>query len=341
MTIIPAFPLGRVLEKTRCESVEFPYLLANHAPMVLVALDRMGASPERLDEWYEIYRVANQLVPAPPAVAPIERARWDAALGDRTRESDYRAYFIAEVERLGTDAAIRHYLPRLIQGVAGSALHPLMRLAYAVPNSDTKEVGTALGYWATCYLPLPGPTGIEPDTDDPAAILAAMNDVAGAHDYVPETDLLWHNIREVAALPDFPPVIDRLRIDEATPKRMAETALALFASTMDFSALHAVTGLHWARLVAPHLDDPLPLYRAFWQVIATLVPKIGFPALPTAEALQAMREMRVPDWPEIRATAVASNDEHDISLVFSALQEQLVWGDPLYRVVAARRVRLI
>lgn len=341
MTIAPEFPLDKVLDKARRDSVEFPYLLANHVPMVLIALDRMGASPERLDEWYTTYRRTNKLVVAPPPVARIDAERWDAALGDRTRETDYRLYFIGEVERLGIDAAIRHYLPRLTQGVAGSALHPLMRLAYAVLKDDPQEAGTALGYWSACYLPLPGSTGTAPETDDPAAVLAAMDGVAGVHDYSSETDLLWHNIRAVAALPDFAPVVDRLRIDAETPKRMAQTALAVFAATMDFSALHAVTGLHWVRLVAPHVDDALPLYRAFWQVIAALVPKIGFPALPSAEALQAMRETPAPDWPEIRAAAIASNDEHDVSLIFSASQEELVWGDPLYRVVAARRVRLI
>ena len=341
MTTQTAVSLDLVLEKARRDSVEFPYLLANHVPMVLVALDRMGASPERLDEWYTTYRRTNKLVVAPPPVARIDPKRWDEALGDRTRETDYRVYFIGEVERLGIDAAIRHYLPRLTQGMAGSALHPLMRLAYAVLKNDPKEAGTALGYWAACHLPLPGPTGARAETDDPVAVLAAMDGVAGAHAYKPETDLLWHNIRAVAALPDFAPVIDRLRIDAETPKRMAQTALAVFAATMDFSALHAVTGLHWVRLVAPHVDDPLPLYRAFWQVIAALVPKIGFPALPSAEALQTVRETPAPAWPDIRAAAIASNDEHDVSLVFSASQEELVWHDPLYRVVAARRVRLI
>lgn len=341
MTTETAVSLDFVLDKARRDSVEFPYLLANHVPMVLIALDRMGASPERLDEWYTTYRRAHKLVVAPPPVARIDPAHWDAALGDRKRETDYRHYFNGEVERLGIDAAIRQYLPRLTQGVAGSALHPLMRLAYAVLKNDQKEAGTALGYWAACHLPLPGPTGRAPETDDPAAVLVAMDGVPGAHAYRPETDLLWHNIREVGALPDFAPIIDRLRLDAETPKRMAQTALAVFAVTMDFSALHAVTGLHWVRLVAPHVDDPLPLYRAFWQVIAALVPKIGFPALPSAEALQAIRETPAPDWAEIRAAAIASNDEHDVSLVFSASQEELLWHDPLYRVVAARRVRLI
>lgn len=333
--------LDDVLELARQDSVEFPYLLANHVPMVLIALDRMGASPERLADWYWHYKTDHKLHPPAPPQAAIRRDNWDEALGARGRESDYRAFFIGEVERVGIDGAIRAYVPQMMQGIAGSALHPLMRLAYAVLKNDRIEAGTALGYWAACHLPLPGPTGRPPDTDDPAAVLAAMGDVAGIRTYQPETDLLWHNIREVAALPDFAPVIDRLAMGPETPGKMAETALAVFAATMDFSALHAVTGMHWARLIAPHLDDPLPLYRAFWQVIAALVPKIGFPALPTAEALDAMRATPVPDWPAIRNAAIASHDEHDVSLVFSASQEQEAWGDRLYQVVAARRVGLI
>ncbi|CTQ47422.1 questin oxidase family protein [Roseibium aggregatum] len=333
--------LDTVLEEARKDSVEFPYLLANHAPMVLVALDRMGASPSRIAEWYEAYRDAHKLAPPLPSVEPIDPASWKAALGDRTRESDYRAFFTGEIERLGIDSAIRQYLPHLVQGVAGSALHPLMRLAYAVLKMDEADTGAALGYWAACYLPMPDAGQVEPDTSDPGEILAAVSAVEGIRTYTTETDLLWHNICAVAALPGFVPLIGRLKVDETTPRRMAETSLAVFAATMDFSALHAVTGMHWARLVAAYLDEPLTLYRVFWQVIASLVPKIGFPDLPSEESLQMMREKPAPEWAEIKAAAIASDDEHDVSLVFSASQEEQVWGDPLYRVVAARRVRLI
>ncbi|MGO7309659.1 hypothetical protein ACCS91_38495, partial [Rhizobium ruizarguesonis] len=72
-----------------------------------------------------------------------------------------------------------------------------------------------------------------------------------------------------------------------------------------------------------------PFYRAFWQVIASLVPQIGFPALTPAAALEAVRVRQAPAWPEIKRAAIASDDEPDVSLVFSALQEEEVWKDPL------------
>jgi hypothetical protein len=49
----------------------------------------------------------------------------------------------------------------------------------------------------------------------------------------------------------------------------------------------------------------------------------------------------LPDWPEIAAAAVKSDDEHDLSLTFSAREEWRTYGDRLYQVVAARRVKLI
>jgi hypothetical protein len=333
--------LDALLARALQDSVEFPLFLANHAPMVLVALDRLGAFPERLEEWYETYRAKSGLTRIPDRVAPIDLATWGAALGDRAREADYRSFFAGEVGRLSIAGAVQTYLQRLIQGVAASATHPLMRLAYGILEQDPREVGVALAYWAACYLPLPAATGAAPKTDDPGEVLAAVDAIEGVHDYEPESDLLWHNIRAVGELPGFRPVVDWLAFGDGAPRRMAATSLALFVGTMDFAALHAVTGLHWVRLVSPYLEDKEPLYRAFWQVIAALVPKIGFPSVPSPAELERMRRLEAPPWSAIKAAAIRSDDEHDISLTFSCWQEEEVWNDPLYRVVAARRLALI
>jgi hypothetical protein len=316
-------------------------MLANHLPMVLVAMQRLGASPERLAEFFAVYRDTNHLVPSPPPVAPIERARWSVALGDRKRETDYRSFFDGEVMRLGPRAAIAAYLPTLLPGIAASATHGLMRLAYGVLREDAAEIATALGYWAATYIELGKATGAPPVTDDPVEVLVRMRPVEAYRHIEPELDLLWHFMREVAKRPEFRPLVDWLAIGPDTFRRAVTASLALFAGTMDFCALHALTGCHWLRLIRPVNPAPDLALRHFWQSIAALYPKIGFPDLPSAEMLDELRRAPAPDWPEIAAAAVRSNDEHDLSLVFSAREEWKVYGDRLYQVVAARRLNLI
>ncbi|MCW6506445.1 questin oxidase family protein [Lichenifustis flavocetrariae] len=331
--------LEALLAEARRDSVEFPVALANHGPMALTVLHRLGASDARLQGYFADYRRANGLIPPPPPAAPVERATWADHLGDRSREADYRAFFTREVTTLGIRDAVGRYLPALAPGVAGSALHPLMRLAYGVSRNDPSEVGTALGYWAACFLPLPVATGASPETDDPDEVLARVAAIPGLRK-LPVFDHLWYGIRAAAAEPDFAPAVDWLRIGPGTLARVAATSLALFAGTMDFAALHALTGTHWVRMVATVCPDPL-LLRHFWQTVAALVPAIGFPQLPDSGTLDAWRNLPCPDWNVITEKAVTSADEHDISLVYSASEEQRVYGDRLYQVVAARRMGLI
>ena len=134
--------LDDLLREARHYSAEFPVDLANHGPMALIILDRLGAPDQRLREYFDAYRLANGLVPVPPTIAPIERETWALHLGDRAREGDYRAFFGREVSRLGIRDAVNRYLPTLLPGVAGSALHPLMRLAYGILRNDPAETAT-------------------------------------------------------------------------------------------------------------------------------------------------------------------------------------------------------
>jgi hypothetical protein len=320
------------------DSAEFPPFLANHLPMILVALQRLGATTDRLRAFDRAYRSASSLCPPPPA-GDATGDTWRALRGDRAREGCLRAFFDREIARLGAVETIRLYLPDLAPGIAGSAFHPLMRLAYGVMEADAAEIGIALGFWAATFLVLDetdGP-GI---TADPAEILRRAAALPGLGDAVPESDLVWHNMRAVAAMPAFAGVAGWLIVEDDTLDRMAAASLALFAGTMSFEALHAVTGCHWLRLLRPVAPEMAPLLRHFWTGIAALMPKMGFPVIPPPEQLASWREAPCPDWPAIKAAAIRSDDEHDHSLTFSAFEEWQRTGDRLYRYVAAKQVGL-
>jgi hypothetical protein len=333
----------QLIVKARKDSVEFPPFMANHLPMILVALDRLGAPVDRLESFFSTYRDIHGLVPiGMPESRRIDYHNWRGALGERSYEADFRAFFAEEVERLGSQRAQEHYLPDLAPGVAASALHALMRLAYANVSRDKQEVGIALAYWAATYLPLGDQCGGIPISEEPLDILLGLRSRLTRDPPKPDIDLLWHFMRATAALPEFAPVPGALIVTPKTLPRLRRAALILLASTMTFEALHAVTGCHWLRLLPPHCSAAPQIYAAFWSAIVSVYPKIGMP-LPLDEvAIDAMRHMPlVPDWPEIAAAAIKSDDEHDISLTFSAREEWALTHDRLYQVVAAKRLGLV
>jgi hypothetical protein len=333
--------LERAVAWSRQWSAEFPICLANHLPMVLVALHRIGASDQRLEAYCYIYHEQNGLVPVPERIGEITRDNWREFLGQREREGDYRAFFAGEVARLGATPAALIYLPELMLGMAASATHAFMRMAYATMTDSDEETGVALAYWAATYLSLGASRGTPPSTDDPAEVLAFMSGPAAFRHVEPERDLLWHFMRAVARKPEFAPVVDMLAVGPETHDRVARCSLALYAATLDFCALHAVTGTHWLRLMAPRTPDRATPLRYFWQAIASLAPKIGFPNLPNADELEAWRRARLPDWPEIYRAAVTRDDEHDLSFSFSAGEEFKHYADRLYQYAAAKRLNLV
>ena len=322
------------------DSCEFGPTLANHLPMALIALDRLGASAGRMAQFADNYRLANRLIAPPPRIAAISWDDWTAHLGDRTRQSDYRAFFAAELSKLGAAELQRRALSTLLPGVAASALHALMRLAYANFADTPDDIATALGYWSATYLPLRQGEAAR-DTADPADVLARLRGHSHLLRIEPETDLLWHAMRAVGHDPRFAAELDRFDAHADSLPTVAAAALALFVAADDFCSLHALTSMHWLRLIPPNLIDRGAALRHLWRALAAVYPKMGMPDLPTAEALDELRHAPCPSWGDICAATVASDDEHDISLVFSAREEERVYGDPLYRRVAARRIGLL
>ncbi len=333
--------VAAILEAMPSFGSEFAKTFANHAPMVLTALDRIGGSPERMQEFFDHYNGTKSLFEfGTPSEKPLTAENWHAQIGNRAAEPDLRIFFADEVARLGIDDAVRCCIDRLAPGVGASAFHALMRLAYGLMRRNETDVAVALGYWAATFLEMPEPTGAAAITDDPVEMIAKVAQISSFGE-IPIGELLWHNMRGHAEHPDFEGIVDWLAIDDGTLDKMAAASLAIFASSQHFAALHAVTGVHWLRIVLPYCTTPEVMLRKFWLCISTLIPDMEYPTLPDAETLTKWRTVDAPPWSKIWAVAVASYDEHDISIAYSAYEEERVIGDPLYRVVAARRMGLI
>jgi hypothetical protein len=334
--------LAMIWKDTCRDSVEFPPFMANHLPMILIALERMGATEEQFCTYPSRYRLVTPLVTIDlPSEGRINRDNWNLHLGDRDYELDYRAFFITVTHDLGIEGALATYLDELLPGIAGSAMHALMRLAFAKLSDNVDEVGVALGYWAMAYLTLADLSG-PGNTEDPIEILLRLHDMPDLKETKSTpNDLLWEWMVEAASKPSFSKVGGWLTVTDTTMNRLRQTAAALMATTMTFEALHAVTALHWLRILNLDPKANAIAMRGYWTAVASVYHKIDMPMPLSGEKIEEMRTSNCPEWKEIRAKACASDDEHDISFVFSSGEEFTFTGDRIYQVLAAKRMGLI
>lgn len=340
LPLASAHTLAAMMRGTRGQAVELGNGLSNLLPMTLVALARLGAEPPRLVAFADGFRALHDPEPAPPERRALDEHDWRHHLGQRSQEGAYRQFFAREVACDGWAAAQRLYLPVLVIGIAAGGLAALMRLAYGNLCEDPDEIATALGYWATTFLPLreAGSGSQIAGTDRPTEILDLLRGRDALCHLSPPTGLAWHWMRGVASRPEFPAVVDVLRPAPDLLARVANASLALAAAAPDLEQLSPIEVAHWLRVLEPVWPDPGLAVRYAWQAIAAAYPSMGMPALADARALNALRRRTAPSWPELARLAVQADDERAICFTFSAREEAGFYQEPLYRVLAARRL---
>jgi hypothetical protein len=145
-------------------------------------------------------------------------------------------------------------------------------------------------------------------------------------------------MRQVASHPSFAGVVDWLEVTDDTPSRLTAAAVALYAATDDFTALHGVTASHAIMIVAPYVDDTAALSSWWFQALAAAYVTIGAPRLiDPAQSLAPWLDS-TSTWDELAASATRSDDEHVVKLVYSARELHASSPDLLLHAAAARRV---
>jgi len=112
---------------------------------------------------------------------------------------------------------------------------------------------------------------------------------------------------------------------------LARAAAARYAATRNFTVLHLVTGARAARVLGPWLSRCEAALAPLWHAVAaaSLASRAATapPARPAVESLS---------WPEVRARAIASDDDHVVKLVHAASSQVAFDPDPVW--LAAARV---
>ena len=280
-------------------SAEYGEGLSNHLPMAALALQRLGATPDRVREFTAFYEQRLRLKDAS-----------EAAFSDRLAE---------ELARDGRDAWLHAHVSRLTPGLGSGAFHGIIRTAYAVDSGEETDLPDAITSWVRAYGVIATPLGMPMDD----AFRALQRDDRFAIDFGPGN--IDDRIKRVAAFAPFA----EYRIANPTLPELARIAVSVYLATAKFTALHMVTGCHATRVLQPYLGNHALEHLATALLAAYVT--IGRPSFD-------FEEIDAPDWETLAAIAIASNDDHDLKLVYSCREEEAVYGWGLHTMAAALRL---
>ncbi|WP_226663699.1 questin oxidase family protein [Microbulbifer aggregans] len=301
---------AQLLEAGNRYHVHYGDRLANHLPMVLIALDKLEASPEQLRHAFDRSTPHLQLRPGSP-VEDITDIRVCRHRDDYFPSALH--YYEQQLKQHGIDHCLQQELPALLPSIATAAFHGLIRTAYGIDAGHLEEIAMGLAYWNLEYHPLASSNAQISETAEDVITQVAQK--------FPDVPLAPGNIADhMTSVTGQPGWMDTpIQPKHLSLEDIARVALNAYLGTKDFTLLHGVTGCHALRLLLPYCADKETALRFFWQgmVIAYLStgPKAIQPATPDA----------IPDNPQRQAEmltrALNSDDDHVIKLTYSALEE--------------------
>jgi len=327
--------MEKFLEESFKYSAEYKEQLANHLPMTIIALIKMGASEERIKSFIDFY--SSKLELKDQAEGVIKTHNWKDFLGNHKRNTDYVNFFRDEVKEHGVEKVLKTYLDPLMEGVGGGAFHPLIRVAYGVESGCKREICEGLASWCMAYLFLL-PVGTynssyEKVTD---AFIEITKDP-----YLKNLKVKGSNIftrmEIVGEDRNFKRFSNSLPKREIALEEISLAAIKLYASTNDnFEALHVVTSSHALRVLKPYFLNFDGCLRFYWQAVCAVYITIGSP-----EISEVKKEGLLPEWNIILEKACLSNNDHIIKFAYSCWEEEKCYGGTLYRQCASKKVGLL
>lgn len=315
---------AELLEAASHYHVRYGDRLANHLPMVLIALDKMGAGREQLRRAFnrstpQLER--PQLLPPDPSI-PIEKCRNREALFPTALQ-----YYETQVKQHGIGGCLRRELPPLLPAIATAAFHPLIRTAYGVDARHQEEVAAGLAYWNLEHHTLPANEG--------RMALASKEILPELARRYPLIPLAPGNIADhmFAVTQQHDWMETPIQPEQLSLEDIARVALDAYLGTKDFTLLHGVTGCHAMRLVLPYCPEPETALRFFWGGLAIAYLSTG------------PKDIRVPaktdallNWREIRKKSCRSDNDHAIKLSYSCFHEFNKYGSRKYQYAASLAV---
>lgn len=306
----------------------------NHCPMALVALAKMGASPARLQEFFDRWE-REYALSAPPVDTIVSRREWSRQLGNAAAFGALRLCFLDWITEAGSIPVIAAVLKEVPFAPATQAFHALIRLAYGIEAAHPGEIAAGLAALISSHLPIEARFDESRTAESVEAGFAHV--VRAMGDRVVQGNSITSRLRAVACDVRFrqavlaPPVAVSLLDD------LARATISAYWRSPDFTVLHTVTATHAARILLAQLPDALAeqLLPGLWIALCAAYATVRQPANVETDSPDA-----VVGWNDVCRMAVASNDDHVIKFAYTCLCEDRHLASPLYLASAARLARL-
>ncbi|WP_215727457.1 questin oxidase family protein, partial [Aliivibrio fischeri] len=317
------FMLNQLLERAQCYDIETKVEgITNHLPMALIALDRLGATPERLDEYFLSY--SEKLKPFQYSVYDQD-FNWLEHLGDKDKFNVYLSFYSDQISLFGIKLALGKYINRLIQGCAASAFHALIRLSYGIIQENHKEIAFGLAHMSSHFMPLPVPMQV--NTKPESVINHALRAFSK---YVAVGDSVTKRITDISTKPEYSSV--NYYPAGLTLRACSKLFSKLYLQSHDFTVLHTVTSCHAMRVLLPYIDDKDTALKSYWSasLVAILsIKDLKFNLIIKGEYLGNL---------DVQAV-INSNDDHTIKLVFSCIEEYKHYNDVNYLKILSSKLK--
>jgi hypothetical protein len=327
--------LHRLLDEAAHFPPEYERGLSNHLPMALAAQAGLGASEAQMRRFFAHYSGHFKDTPARLATEARPLAAWPDHRGHFEDFERLRATFAEAIAREGREAALRTALPHLVDGVGAAAFHGLIRTAHGFISRHDGELAMGLAYWAARWMPLAPPAVCGVAFDSVAEWLDALDAL------VLSCDSGWHSPARTISRRMQEAVHTQAyqRLAGCAPAGavlvdLAHAAAERYARTGNFTVLHMVTATQAALTLAEFVPSDAAALAPLWLAVAAA-------SLASRVATMPASELATPEleWPEVRALALASDDDHVIKLVHALLVRHEGAPDPVWLRAARRALR--
>jgi hypothetical protein len=300
--------------------------LTNHLPMALLSLQSLDSSLEHMNLFFGKYskKLSKSKI---DSANRINGKNWEIYLGNSTYLGDYLSFFESEISQLKFSEVIEKYLSTLAKSPLSAAFHCVIRVSYVLKFKKINDLAHALAYWAVNFIEIPSIEKEESTIDLKMLNMEYMKSYKEAHG-MPQGNI---GDRALFAMgtPEFKNLFGQLGAGDST-SAAEQFSLQVMCETLDFTALHLITGTHAIKEILSQLPS-----ESKSEIERTVMPSLVATFLSMTKASKHNLTLDIETTiEEIRSIGANSLNDHVIKFCYVALDEFKKSGNVLYLQLA-------